>query len=290
MPLYGLRHLPHHLHQVNRAHDARTVLLDFEFLRTKLEATDANGLIADYGYFPKEADLWLVQSALQLSAHVLAHDQRQLAGQLTGRLLGSALPSIQALLQQAAERNPGVWLRPLTPSLTQPGGPLIRTLEGHMGWVTSVAVTPDGQRVVSASHDRTLRVWDLETGHQLRKLEGHAGWVHAVAVTPDSHHGISGSGDQTLRVWDLESGQTLRTLEGHMDWITAVAVTPDRRRVVSASRDRTLRLWDLESGEKIAAFTGESGMTSCAVGPDGRTIIAGDESGQVHFLELIGAD
>jgi WD40 repeat protein len=69
-----------------------------------------------------------------------------------------------------------------------------------------------------------------------------------------------------------------------------VAVTPDGRRAVSASDDRTLRLWDLESGQEIATFTGESKMASCAIAPNGITIIAGDQSGRVHFLWLVEAN
>ena len=69
-----------------------------------------------------------------------------------------------------------------------------------------------------------------------------------------------------------------------------MAVTPDGRRAVSGSNDQTLRLWDLENGEEIAAFTGESGMQSCAVAPEGHTVIAGERSGRMHFLRLVEAD
>ena len=128
---YCLRHLPAHLHQVGRDEALRNVLSDFNFLQRKLEATDARALIADYEYLPEGADLRLVHSAVRLSAHVLARDQRQLAGQLTGRLLGNPAPIIQALLKGAAESRSWPWLRPLTPSLAPPGGPMIRTFEGH---------------------------------------------------------------------------------------------------------------------------------------------------------------
>ena len=63
----------------------------------------------------------------------------------------------------------------------------------------------------------------------------------------------------------------------------------DGCRTVSASRDQTLRLWDLESGKEIAAFTGESDMSSCAIAPDGRTFLAGDGFGRLHFLRLVEA-
>jgi WD40 repeat protein len=96
---------------------------------------------------------------------------------------------------------------------------------------------------------------------------------------------VSGSRDRTLRVWNLESGQTVRTLEGHTDAVQGVAVTPDGHRAVSASRDRTLRVWDLQSVKEITTFTGEDRIFSCAFAQDGRTIIAGSESGRVHFLQ-----
>ena len=109
--------------------------------------------------------------------------------------------------------------------------------EGHTGPVRAVAVTPDGRCAVSASDDRTLRLWDLGTGQTIRTLEGHTDLVKAVAVTPDGRRAVSASDDHTLRVWDLESGQTLRTLQGHTDSVNAVAVTSDGRRAVSASAD-----------------------------------------------------
>ncbi|MCU0638071.1 MAG: hypothetical protein MUE87_05585 [Methanothrix sp.] len=67
-----------------------------------------------------------------------------------------------------------------------------------------------------------------------------------------------------------------------------MALTADGRRAVSASSDQTLKVWDIESGSIICSFTGENAMFCCAVSPDGRTIIAGEASGRVHFLRLEG--
>jgi WD40 repeat protein len=75
-----------------------------------------------------------------------------------------------------------------------------------------VAVTPDGRRAVSASDDRTLKVWELETGRELHTLEGHAFPVKAVAVAPDGRRAVSASVDRTLKVWELETGRELHTL------------------------------------------------------------------------------
>ncbi len=107
-----------------------------------------------------------------------------------------------------------------------------------------------------------------------------------VAVTPDGQQAISASLDHTLKVWDLEYGRELLTLRGHTDRVTGIAVTPDGRWVISSSSDRSLKVWDLEQGVVMATFSGETPLQVCAFGPDGKTIIVGEQTGQVHFLRL----
>jgi WD40 repeat protein len=70
--------------------------------------------------------------------------------------------------------------------------------------------------------------------------------------------------------------------------VTGVATTPDGRRAVSASEDNTLRVWDLESGKKLALLTADGPVASCAVSLDGRTIVAGDATGNMHILKMEG--
>ena len=285
--IHCLRHLPAHLHQVGRSQFLSTVLRDFHFIQAKLEATDGSALIADYDYLPAKADLRSLQLAIQLSAHVLVRDYRQLGSQLIGRLLGSAAPDIQALLKDAAENTHWPWIRPLTASLTPPGGPLIRTFKGHSAWVHSVALTSDGLFAVSGSWDCTLRVWDLQNGQSVRTLEGHKGWVNAVTLTPDGSSAISAASDCTLRVWDLTTGRSMHTLKGHTDRVNAIAVMPDCRRAISASSDRTLRLWDLKNGKLVRTFKGHLGVVNAvAVTSDGRyAVSASDHRLRIWDLE-----
>jgi WD40 repeat protein len=106
-----------------------------------------------------------------------------------------------------------------------------------------------------------------------------------VAIAPDGRRAVSASDDNTLKVWDLESGRELRTLEGHSNAVDRVAIAPDGRRAVSASRDKTLTIWDLESGHTVATFTCDAGVYCCAFS-DNRIIVAGDNRGRVHLLEL----
>jgi len=286
---YFFQHLASHLIKAGRKDELRTLLLDFDWMKAKLGATDVPSLVADYdSLLPEDSDAFLVRDALRLSAHVIAGDKAQLAGQVLGRLMALSSLSIQAMLYHIRGGGDESWIRPLIPSLTPPGGPLLRTLKGHAGPVSAVAVTPDGRKAVSASYDQTLKVWDLERGEEVRTLKGHSGWVIAVAVTPDGRKAVSSSDDQTLKVWDLERGEEVRTLKGHSGWVIAVAVTPDGRKAVSASGDRTLKVWDLERGEEVRTLKGHSGWVyAVAVTPDGRKAVSssGDQTLKVWDLE-----
>ena len=133
-------------------------------MSAKLAAGNVAGLLADYDTLPSDPAPRLVAAALRLSAHVLADDPGQLPSQLTGRLAGQPEPQLRELLQRLRRWTATPWLRPLTASLTPPGGPLLRTLTGHDGAVHAVAVSADGRRAVSGGDDGTVRVWDLEAG------------------------------------------------------------------------------------------------------------------------------
>lgn len=154
-------------------------------------------------------------------------------------------------------------------------GKQIQTLIGHEQGVTTVAVTPDGQKAVSASRDQTVRIWDIRRGTQLHNLQGHQLWVTNVAVTPDGQRAISAAADKTLKVWDLQKGQEVHTLTGHSDIVWAVAVTPDGKQAVSASADQTLKVWDIEQGKELYTLTGHKGwVTGVAIGPDGEQAVS----------------
>jgi WD40 repeat protein len=233
--------------------------------------------------------LGLIHGAVRLSAHVIEKDPRQFASQVLGRLLSNRdSPAIQQFIDGIAAGAPAPWLRPLQPALHPPGTPLLRMLEGHSNYVSGVAVTADGKRAVSASQDRTLKVWDLDSGRALRTLEGHSNYVSGVAVTPDGKRAVSASQDDTLKVWDLDNGRELRTLQGHSDAVYGVAVSPDGRRAVSASQDKTLKVWDLETGRELRTLEGHSdAVYGAAVSPDGRRAVSAswDKTLKVWDLE-----
>jgi len=80
-------------------------------------------------------------------------------------------------------------------------GRLLRSLQGHKDWISSVAISPDGRWLASGSDDHTVKLWEAATGRLLRSLEGHEGTVWSVATSPDGRWLASGSYDKTVKLW-----------------------------------------------------------------------------------------
>ncbi len=143
-------------------------------------------------------------------------------------------------------------------------------LEAHGNLVTAVAVTPDGQRVATASHDRTVCLW--VHGACTRILEGHDDHVRAVDLSADGATLVSGGRDAAVRLW---RGGRASLLGTHTSAVMAVSVSADGRRAVSGGQDHRLRIWDVESGRCIRELAGHDGAVSAVHIGDDRVVSAG---------------
>jgi WD40 repeat protein len=147
---------------------------------------------------------------------------------------------------------------------------LVRTLLGHQGEINHLVMTGDGRRILSASLDCTVKLWDLGSGRELQTYAGHTRRINDLVLTSDETKLVSASSDRLLNLWDLQTGQLLHTFQGHEDWVTAVAVTPDGRWALSGSEDYSLLIWDLERGKLECMLGGhEGGVSALRISADG---------------------
>ena len=157
------------------------------------------------------------------------------------------------------------------------------------GIVNSVAVSPDGRRIVSGGADGTVRIWDADTHQQVgAPLTGHTEPVVSVAFSPDGRRIVSGSFDKTVRIWDADTHQQIGApLTGHTGDVWSVAFSPDGRRIVSGSFDKTVRIWDADTHQQVGdPLTGHTEQVgSVAFSPDGRRIVSGSWDGTVRIWD-----
>ncbi|CAO3590500.1 unnamed protein product [Absidia cylindrospora] len=119
----------------------------------------------------------------------------------------------------------------------------------------------DEAKLVTGAMDNTLKIWNWHTGECIRTLEGHTGGV--LSVDFDCHLMASGSVDQTIRVWNFSKGECY-TLTGHTEWVNSVRLC-QQNRLVSGSDDSTVRLWDLQTRTCIREFKGHVGQVQIAI-------------------------
>jgi WD40 repeat protein len=132
-------------------------------------------------------------------------------------------------------------------------GRMLWTSQGHTSGIESLVFFPAGDRLVTAAHDKTAKVWDRKTGRELLIFQGHqGGGVTCVAISPDGTLVATGSTDKIAKVWNGSTGLELFVLRAHRDSIDGIAFSPDGRHVATTSLDGTAKLWQVVADTRPA--------------------------------------
>ena len=131
---------------------------------------------------------------------------------------------------------------------------------GHWERVSEVNYSPDGSRIVTASYDKTAKIWNAITGQNLNTLKEHNEAIISARYSPDGERITTASYDKTAKIWDARTGVCLLTLKGHTGALESASYSPDGLRIITASHDGTVKIWDSETGKYMDTLPNIPGL------------------------------
>ncbi|MEP6519928.1 protein kinase domain-containing protein [Microcoleus vaginatus] len=198
-------------------------------------------------------------------------------------MLGIGASQIYGSLRYGVFPANPVWLLS-----TLPSSQFLQKSLDNKGNVNAIALSPNGQTLVSASFG-TIRIWNLKTGGLPRTLNSvHSKKsVKTLAVSPDNSLLASGGDDNNVIIWDLKTGRRIRTIAAHTAAVNAIAFSRDGKTLASGSDDKTVRLWNARTGSRLRTLSGHAGgVNAIALSRDGKTLASGSQDKTVRLWNL----
>ncbi|KAI9055768.1 hypothetical protein LZ554_000709 [Drepanopeziza brunnea f. sp. 'monogermtubi'] len=201
--------------------------------------------------------------------------------------LATSIENPNLLLSGSRDKTLIIWN--LTRDDTAYGYPK-RSLHGHSHIISDCVISSDGAYALSASWDKTLRLWELSTGTTTRRFVGHTNDVLSVSFSADNRQIVSGSRDRTIKLWNtLGDCKFTITEKGHADWVSCVRFSPNPQNpvIVSSGWDKLVKVWELSSCRLQTDHIGHTGyINTVTISPDGSLCASGGKDGTTMLWDL----
>jgi len=222
-----------------------------------------------------------------------AKEQMKLEGALRGHngwVTQVATNPLYKNLLVSSSRDKKIIIWSLDDSGSVLSGKPVKSMHGHGHFVSDVVMSSDGQYALSGSWDKTLRLWDLNTGATTRQFVSHTQDVLSVAFSADNRQIVSGSRDKHIKLWNTLA-QCKHTIvdECHNDWVSNVRFSPSNANpvIVSAGWDKIVKVWNLASCRLKTNHIGHNGyINAVTVSPDGSLCASGGKDGLAMLWDL----
>ena len=219
--------------------------------------------------------------ALQLSSQaVLIAKSRTVTKEELERALLLAVQSVRIFNTSDTQQNLNYVLQKLTP--------LQHTFTGHRGSVLSVAFSPNNNLLATASKDRSVRIWDLNTKAQVGKLTGHHKEVLSVAFSPNGKIIATGGKDSTIIFWDTATFKSIGpSLKAHDFQVWSLAFSPNGKYLASGSYDTNIIIWNVETMAELGRFEQhKKTVKSLAFSPDSKKLVSGSVDKTLRLWDI----
>jgi WD40 repeat protein len=259
------------------------------------------GLDAQEPKLPTDAEVKALQSKYQAERRDLLKtgidkrfppDLLKRAEDLAGRADKALIDG--RLFQASEDYRQARWMLPYQPPQV-PAKHVARILGTlrfrHNGEVTAIAFSPDGKFLASAGKDHTVKIWDLENGHERVSYTGHTTSVWAIAFSPDGTAIASGAAEPDIRLWDPMTGKDQRTITGNGAYIYSLAYMPDGKYLVSGQARKELKdndllcIHEVDSGKLVRTTSDfRTKPHSLSFSPDGSLLAVATSHGEIRLF------
>ncbi|HLP87471.1 MAG TPA: serine/threonine-protein kinase [Nostocaceae cyanobacterium] len=157
----------------------------------------------------------------------------------------------------------------------------------NLNIINTLAISPNGQILVSGDNDKSIKLWNLKTQQLLANIPAHNQPVTSVAFSPDGQVFASASDDKTIKLWQVDNLQEIRIFTGHNHFVKSISFSPDGLILASGSWDKTIKIWDVKTGVELCNLAGHQlKVNTVAFSPQGNILASGSSDRTIRLWQL----
>ncbi|ETO19189.1 WD-40 repeat protein, partial [Reticulomyxa filosa] len=164
---------------------------------------------------------------------------------------------------------------------------MVKVLQGHLNVINSVSFSPDGKKIVSASRDKTIRIWDIASLRQIQMFAETNEEMFGAKFSSDGKCVAAYSEDNTIRLWDVQSGKEIQTFDC---MVSDIYFSPDNQLLISRLINGSVVMWNLETGKRASELEKHSDENRSRMSPDGQFVIANSGKNMIGIMDAMSGE